>query len=353
MDTLKIAIYGAGSIGTISGAYLSAAYGKDHVTLIDTWPANVAALNAEGAHVIGTTDFTTPVTAVMADEVVDQFDLILLHTKQVDNAKVIPAVKQLLKPDGTLVSLQNGVPERYVLTHIPAKNLIAGSVVFGATGAGPGVTELTTAYDSFKAHAYQIGEIDGTITQRTELVQTILSHVGMTLISNELMGTKWSKLLVNAAFSGLSTIMNRTFGEVAQDDIGVKSALHILNEGLNVGQADGITFTPLSGVDLAATFGLTGDDFTDTQIATLRLMTGASAKLKASMLQDLYKQRKTEVDYINGLITATARDHGIATPFNDLVVKLITEAERTHTIPTFEVAKAELQQLLDHRAVVS
>jgi 2-dehydropantoate 2-reductase len=82
-------------------------------------------------------------------------------------------------------------------------------------------------------------------------------------------------------------------------------------------------------------------------------MTGASAKLKASMLQDLYKQRKTEVDYINGLITATARDHGIATPFNDLVVKLITEAERTHTIPTFEVAKAELQQLLDHRAVVS
>lgn len=349
----QIVVYGAGSIGTISGAYLTKAYGKDHVTLVDAWQENVDALNKNGAHITGTTDLTVPVTAVTPEQLSGQFDVILLHTKQGFNDTVIPAIKKLLKSDGTLVSLQNGVPEHNITKTIPAKNVIAGTVEFGGTGAGPGVSELTSDYDTFKSSAYAIGEIDGQITDRIKMIQEILSNVGGVTVSDNLMGTKWVKLLVNESFSGLSAASDLTFGEVAADDVGIKSALHLINEGLEVGHADGVKFATIGGADMEQLFTLHGDDFTDEQIKNLRLFIQSSSKLKASMLQDLYHHRKTEINEINGLISSTGKEYGIETPYNDLIIKIVTKAQDTNVLPKFEDTKAELTKLLGNKPVAS
>ncbi|AYB39785.1 hypothetical protein D5F52_16810 [Brevibacillus laterosporus] len=57
--------------------------------------------------------------------------------------------------------------------------------------------------------------------------------------------------------------------------------------------------------------------------------------LKASMLQDLEKKRKTEIDYINGVVPRLAEGKGILTPYNDIVVKLVKQAEESQSVPNF------------------
>lgn len=68
--------------------------------------------------------------------------------------------------------------------------------------------------------------------------------------------------------------------------------------------------------------------------------------LKASMLQDLEKNRKTEIDYINGVVSSRAEGTGIATPYNDLVVKLVKSAEETQTVPDFDTNIKAFEELL-------
>jgi len=60
------------------------------------------------------------------------------------------------------------------------------------------------------------------------------------------------------------------------------------------------------------------------------------ARLKANMLQDLEKKRKTEIDYINGVISTKGKEVGIATPYNDVIVQLVKQAENNKAIPQFE-----------------
>ena len=63
---------------------------------------------------------------------------------------------------------------------------------------------------------------------------------------------------------------------------------------------------------------------------------GPHANLKASMLQDLEKGKKTEIDYINGHVSKKGREKNIPTPYNDLVCNLVNQSEKTKMLPVFE-----------------
>lgn len=343
MDNKRIAVYGAGSLGTVIGAFLSQA-GLD-VTLVDVWQENVDTLNTQGAHVVGTTDITVPVKASTPDDLEGKFDIIFLLTKQIFNDSVLAKIKTILADDGTLVSLQNGVPEKFIATQLPEKNIVAGAVEFGATAQGAGKSELTTVYDRFKEFAFKIGELDGRDTKRIEDIKAVMDNVGETVISDNLIGTKWSKLLINASFSGLSAATNSTFGDVANNDIGIQAILSIMNEGLEAGAADGITFDNIGDKNFDY-LKKPADGFTDDQIALVRSIMTPSFGLKASMLQDLEKGRKTEVHDINGVIVKTGDEHNIDTPFNDFVVATVEKAEQTGTLPVFNDSVAQLADML-------
>ncbi|KRK58241.1 ketopantoate reductase family protein [Fructilactobacillus fructivorans] len=346
---MKIAIYGAGSLGTIIGAYLTKAYGKDHVDLIADNPQHIKDLNEKGATVTGTANFTVPVSAKTPDELkLNEYDLVLLLTKQTHNDEVLPKVKEVLKPDGTLVSLQNGVPEIAVSKVIDPKNIVAGSVEFGGTQLNHNESELTTAQPAFENAAFQIGELDGKGTDRIKQVQAVLNHVGGTAVSDNLLGTKWSKLLVNSSFSGLSAASDATFGQIADSEIGLKAALNIVNEGLKVGHADGVKFAKMGNHDLSS---LSMDHRNDEsgQLAYLRSAMANSKDLKASMLQDLEKGHKTEVNDINGVIADTGKKYGIKTPFNDLIIKIVSNAQDTGKLPQFDDTMTQFQKLLDNK----
>ncbi|GED01350.1 ketopantoate reductase family protein [Bacillus atrophaeus] len=331
---MRIAVLGAGSLGTIVGAYLAA--GGMDVELIDTYQAHVDALNHKGAKVIGTTDFQAKVKAITPENKSGKYDLVLLLTKQLYNDSVLQELLPFLGADSIVCSLQNGIPEEKVASIVGRERTIAGSVEFGATFIEPGVSRLTTEYAHFKKYAFQIGELNGEITERIQRIKSILDLVGGTHISDNLVGTKWSKLLINNAFSGLSAALNGKYGDILDNEIGIVSAVHIADETIKVGHANGVTFAKMGGLDIES-LELTSENDLPDRIQTFRAAMESSRLLKASMLQDIEKKRKTEIDYINGVVPRLAEGTGISTPYNDIVVKLVKTAEQYQTVPNFDV----------------
>lgn len=343
---MRIAVLGAGSLGTIVGAYLAS--GGMDVELIDAYQEHVDALNQAGAKVTGTTEFHAKVKAVAPENKSGKYDLVLLLTKQLYNDSVLAELLPFLNEDSVVCSLQNGIPEQKVASVVGEKRVIAGSVEFGATFIEPGVSALTTEYDSFKQYAFQIGELNGETTERIERIRSVLELVGGTHVSDNLVGTKWSKLLINNAFSGLSAALNGMYGDILDHEIGIESAVHIADETIKVGHANGITFAKMGGFDVES-LELNSESDIPERILTLRKTMEPSRLLRASMLQDLEKKRKTEIDYINGVVPAMAEGTGIPTPYNDLVVSQIQAAEESRTVPDFDTNIKAFKQLLSRK----
>ncbi|WFA86996.1 ketopantoate reductase family protein [Paenibacillus amylolyticus] len=340
---MRIAIVGAGSLGTIVGAYL--ADGGLDVELIDAYQEHVDALNQTGAKVTGTTEFQAKVKAITPDQKSGQYDLVLLLTKQLYNDSILQELIPFLNEDSMVCSLQNGIPEEKVASIVGEKRVIAGSVEFGATFIEPGVSSLTSECTQFKQYAFQIGELNGEITERIQRVKSVLDLVGGTHISDNLVGTKWSKLLINNAFSGLSAALNGEYGDIIDHEAGIVSAAHIADETIKVARANGVTLVKMNGFDIASLEVNSKEDISE-RVKTLRYVMEPSRLLKASMLQDLEKNRKTEIDYINGVVPSRAEGTGIATPYNDLVVKLVKSAEETQTVPDFDTNIKAFEELL-------
>ncbi|SLJ89098.1 MULTISPECIES: ketopantoate reductase family protein [unclassified Paenibacillus] len=343
---MRIAILGAGSLGTIAGAYIAA--GGQNVELIDVYQAHVDALNQTGAQITGTTDFQAKVTAITPEDMSGTYDLILLLTKQLYNESVLQDLLPFLNDQSVVLSLQNGIPEEKVASIVGRERVIAGSVEFGATFIEPGVSRLTTEFSRFKQYAFQIGELNGETTERIQQIKSILDLVGGTHISDNLVGTKWSKLLINNAFSGLSASLNVEYGVVLDHDISIVSAVLIADETIKVGHANGVKFATMSGFDIESLEIQSEEDIPE-RIKTLRVLMESSRLLKASMLQDLEKQRKTEIDYINGVVPRSASGKQISTPYNDMVVRLVKQAEESQTVPNFETNIKFFEELNNNR----
>lgn len=326
---MKIAVMGAGSLGTIIGAFLSQA--KADVVLIDVNTAHVQALNDKGATITGTVEKTIPVKAITPDEMTGTYDLVLLLTKQYFNDEVLRSLLPFLHEDSIVCSLQNGVPEESVASIVGRERVIAGSVEFGATYLEPGVSELTSAYEELQKFAFMVGELTGELTERLEKVKNILTHVGGTIATPNLVGTKWSKLIINASMSGLSAALNCTYGDILANEATLEYAVRVVDETVRVGHANGIVFVPLIGIDFDNF--LIGANQLQEKMTEFKQVLLPHGRLKASMLQDLEKGKETEIDFINGVVVAAGKE--VATPFNGLIVELVKEAESTRTVPDY------------------
>ena len=139
---MRIAIMGAGSLGTILGAYITKA--GYQVDLIDAYKEHVDALNEKGAHVVGTVDFVQKVHAITPDQMEGVYDLIIYMAKQTYNDTAIPQIAAHIDENSTVCVSQNGIPEYAVSAVIGEERVVGAPVGWGATFQGPGCSALTT-----------------------------------------------------------------------------------------------------------------------------------------------------------------------------------------------------------------
>ena len=328
---MRTAIYGAGSLGTVLGAWIEKK-GR-HIDLINRNRAHVEALRKNGAHITGTVDFTQAVTAYTPEEMSGVYDVIFLLTKQQQNAEVVTFLKDFLAEDGVIVTLQNGLPEQGIAAIVGAERVLGCTVAWGATLLSPGVCELTSSPDSL---TFSLGWISEKPNGHLETVKAMLELMGPVTVEENFVGTRWSKLLINSAFSGMSTVLGCTFGEAAAGWASRKVVLSLIKECIDVCAAAGIKIEAVQGKDAVKLLGYHGPVKKLLSLLILPVAIKKHARLKASMLQDIEHGKKTEVDAINGAIAAFGRQIGFPTPMNEKVTELIHRIENGELRPSQE-----------------
>lgn len=331
---IRTAIYGAGSLGTILGAFITRSGAQ--VDLVNHNAAHVQALREKGAQVTGTLSFTQPVSALLDTEMSGLYDVIFLMTKQQHNVEVVTRLQEFLAPDGVIVTLQNGLPELQIASIVGENRVLGCTVAWGATMLGPGVCELTSAPDSL---TFSLGSLSGGEHPRLAEVKALLERMGPVTVDTNFIGTRWSKLLINAAFSGMSACLGCTFGEAAGRKDSRRVVQALIKECIDVCAAGGIRIEPVQGKDIVALLDYHGAVKKAVSFFIIPIAIRKHALLKASMLQDLEKGKKTEVDAINGVVCAYGRKVGCPTPANDRVVEVIHRIEQGELKPSFENLK--------------
>lgn len=319
---MRACIYGAGSLGTVLGAYISKNGGQ--VDLINRNKQHVQALKTNGAHITGTVEMTVPVTALTPDEMQGKYDLIILLTKQLFNKEVLEGIKEFMADDSIVCTLQNGLPELSVSEVVGEDRTMGCTVAWGATMLEPGVVELTSEPDSM---SFGLGRMNGKKDEKLMEVKAFLEQMCPVEIEENFMGVRWSKLLINAAFSGMSAVTGLTFGEAAQRKDSRVCVQMLIKECIDVAAAAGIKIEPVQGKDIVKLLDFKGALKKKITFLIIPAAIKKHALLKASMLQDLEKGKKTEIDFINGIVCAYGRKYGVPTPYNDKVVEIIHGVE--------------------------
>ena len=245
-------------------------------------------------------------------------------------------LKEYLTTDGVLVTFQNGLPEVQIASILGEERVLGCTVAWGATLQSPGVCELTSAPDAL---SFSLGAISNQRNKHFDKVKELLEKMGTVDVEENFIGTRWSKLLINAAFSGMSAVLGCTFGEAAQPRASRRIVQALIKECIDVCHAGNIRIEPVQGKDIVKLLNYTNPLKRAFSFFIIPIAIRKHAKLKASMLQDLEKGKLTEVDAINGAVSEYGRRVGCPTPMNDRVVEIIHKIERGELTPSFENLK--------------
>ncbi len=322
MKNVSCAIYGAGSLGTVLGAYITKNGGR--VDLINRNKAHVAALKENGAVIKGTVNMTVPVVALTPDEMTKKYDVIFLMTKQLYNTEVVTMLKDYLTEDGVVVTLQNGIPEPGIAEIIGAEHTMGCTVEWGAALTAPGVCTLTSETDSLSFH---MGKMQGITDEQFNTVKEILELMCPVHEEKNLIGARWSKLLINATFSGLGTVVGGTFGAVSENKAARKVAIRCMKECIDVGHAAGAEFVPVQGKDITKLFYYKNPLKRAFATMLIPVAMKKHRSIEPSMLQDIKKGKACEIDAINGVVCEWGRKCGVPTPINDRIVEIIKKEQ--------------------------
>lgn len=331
---MRTVIYGAGSLGTILGAYITKNGGE--IDLVNRNRAHVEALRTKGATITGTVSFNQKVNVYTPDEMTGTYDIIFLMTKQQQNKEVVTFLKDFLAEDGVIVTLQNGIPEIQIAEIVGDNRVLGATVAWGATMTAPGVCELTSSPDSL---TFSLGSLSSVPNRHFDDVREILEKMGSVEIDENFIGSRWSKLLINSAFSGMSAVLGCTFGEAAGNRKSRRIVQALIKECIDVCAAGGIRIEPIQGKDVVKLLDYSNPFKKAVSFLIIPIAIRKHALLKASMLQDLEKGKKTEVDAINGSVSAYGRKIGFPTPMNDKVVEIIHKIEEGKLSPSFDNLK--------------
>ena len=325
MIDASILVVGAGAIGGVTAAKMKGEVRR--VTVIDADREHVERMRDPGLLLVDLGEQKRVPLDAYTDpaDLEGPFDFALVTLKAPHlEAALGPLVERGLAR--TFVSLGNGLVQDRIAAIVGGENLVVGTVEWGATNLGAGHLAQTTRAP------FVIGEPEGETKERTRLLAEALETVADVRITENISGQVWSKLLVNSSFSGLGAVSGLLYREVVADPSGREAALAVWREGYDVGMAQGITLDEVLGVP-AESLVVRGQEDARKANEALEVAMGYAGATKASMLQDLERGAKTEVDVINGGVVERGRKYGVETPLNEHVVELMHAMERGERQP--------------------
>jgi len=312
-----IGIAGAGSIGCFVGGMLAAGGGR--VALLGR-PRLIAEIEAGGLRLTSFEGFDQTIPrdrfalsenpAVFADA-----GIVLVTVKSADTAGMADIIARHAPPDVVVVSLQNGVGNAAVLRdRLPGRRVLGGMVPFNVIALGNGRFHRATSGDIV------IAQDEGRLAEK-------LSVAGLTIRpTDNIDGVQWGKLVLNLnnALNALADLPLRR--QLAQRPWRRLFADQVA-EGLAAIRAEGIkpvSPTPIPLAWMPPLLRLPNIIFEPMLGRTMKI----DPEARSSMWEDLKHGRRTEIDYLQGVITEIAERRGLKAPLSRRIVELIRQAER-------------------------
>lgn len=340
---MKVAIIGTGAVGGFVGGAASDA-GED-ITLIDPWDQNVEAIRTNGIlvddPVAGPRHFH-PDKVLAINEIGTlqvPFDLLLVSVKSYDTELAVKKMLPYLAEEGIVVSVQNSINEEVIMP-IVGRSRTVGVVVRGncqmMQPAKILITRSITQSDNTGVGGvnYLVGELDGKITKRAERIAQILSHANKATVTSNLWGERWSKLIINCVANSVCGATGLRSSEVWTNPALRKVSAQLAYETVDVGNRLGYPIPSVMG-DLSVDDVLSvpkGESIKLDQ-ALLQRSQKVHELAMPSLLQDILKGRRTEIDYLNGLVVNKGKEAGVATETSQAIVNLIHAIEQGQAKP--------------------
>ncbi len=345
---MRTLIVGAGAVGAYVGGYL-ARDGVD-VTLVDGWPAHVDAMRSGGVRLEGLSEaecFTAPVRALSVTEVQGlarepRFDAVLICMKSYDTAWATHLAKDLLAPAGFVVSLQNCINEETIAGVVGwgrTIGCIAAKISVELTGPAAVKRGVVKAPPGGTA-VFRVGEVHGRETPRAAAVAAMLAVVDEAKVTTNLWGERWSKLVANAMRNGICAASGMTANACDREPLTRSLAIRVAGEAVRVGLAQGFALETINGFAPDEWVGaLDGDRALWTRMEEAMEASTArrSEAFIPSMAQDVNKGRRTEIDFINGLVVDRAAEIGLEAPANEGLARVVRRVERGEAAPALEL----------------
>ncbi len=311
---LRVLVAGAGAVGSVLGGLLAAAghrvtlLGRErHLTAVAE--TGLAIEGLWGEHRVRGLELASDAAALQPP-----FDAALLTVKSYDTAAMLAATAGLIASDGCVIALQNGLGNvEQVVDAVGAGRALGGRVIFGATIPRPGVARVTVFADPVAIGA-GIALTPGVEDRARAWAERFAAAGIPTEYTPALHAHLWTKVFYNAALNPLGALFGQPYGALAADADARAIMDAVFDEGFAVAAARGVV--PLMP---------TADAYRELFYGRL---VPATAHHRSSMLQDLERGRRTEIDAINGCIWRFGRDAGIPTPVNATLTRLVRWRER-------------------------
>ncbi|MCJ2520952.1 MAG: 2-dehydropantoate 2-reductase [Candidatus Thermoplasmatota archaeon] len=295
---MRFLIFGAGALGSLFGGLLS----QRHEVMLVGRRVHMEAIRRNGLKIGGRTNLVVHPTAQEDIAEVESLDVVVLTVKAYDTEGALEALKPFWRK-AAFLSLQNGLGNEDLLAE-RADRVLGGVTNQGVTFVAPGEVYHAGIGDTY------IGPYRGTgLEEAAELVEAFSMCGIPSELSEDIRGELWLKTLVNACINPLTGLLEVKNGHILQSTFLTDVVREIVDEGLQV----------------AALQGLHLDR--EEVLEKVWSIAEATADNISSMLQDLEKGRRTEIDSINGAIVERGREGGVSCPINSLLTNLVKALE--------------------------
>jgi 2-dehydropantoate 2-reductase len=305
---IKVAVLGAGAMGCLFGGLL--AEKGLNVVLIDVWKDHVDAINKNGLKMDGQGgDRFIKIKATIDPKSLGTVDVIIIMCKATALEQALSNAKNIIGDKTVLMSFQNGIGHEAIMQKIAGKDKVLGGTTTQASNIlGPGNIKNHASLPSW------IGEYEGGMSDRVkDLAETFTAHGLETIASDNVKKKKWMKLFALTAVGPLSAIFDMHHTELyitnKESKLARELGKQIILETRKVAQADGVEVSENECLEM------------------FQKILDSNQTNKSSMAFDIQYKRKSEIDFINGSVSKIGKKHGVPTPLNDMLYKIIKVKE--------------------------
>lgn len=304
---MKIVIVGPGAIGCLLGAFLSKT--KEEIWILDNKKERAETLSQQGIIIEGISgNWQAKVNVTHNPREIEKVDLVIIAVKSYHTKEAIVFVKPLIGEDTNVLTLQNGIGNIEIISEIVGNEKVIGGITnLGATLLNPGHTRHAGKGDTV------IGRLDGKIPVELRTIREVFNKAGIeTKISRDIKGLMWSKLIINVGINALTAITRLNNGRLIEFEGTRKILREAVSEATKIAKRKRIKL------------------IYDDPLAKVEAVCEATATNVSSMLQDILKKKRTEIDFINGVIVRQAQELGIPAVVNLILVDLVKTIEASY-----------------------